>query len=103
MNLGDLVRLVAETPPFRGAEGLEAAAGAATSVTAVAYDSRQATAGAVFVALRGQHADGSAFVRDAITRGEAWTNEHGRVSTRHCLNLSQHGATPRSKQAEPAR
>jgi UDP-N-acetylmuramoyl-L-alanyl-D-glutamate--2,6-diaminopimelate ligase len=70
VNFDDLVRLVGETPAFRGAQGLEmpARAGAAP-VTAVAYDSRQVTAGAVFVALRGQQADGSAFARDAIGRG----------------------------------
>jgi UDP-N-acetylmuramoyl-L-alanyl-D-glutamate--2,6-diaminopimelate ligase len=38
-------------------------------VTAVTYDSRQAGPGAVFVALRGAHADGATFVRDAIRRG----------------------------------
>jgi UDP-N-acetylmuramoyl-L-alanyl-D-glutamate--2,6-diaminopimelate ligase len=40
-----------------------------TTVTSVAYDSRQAGPGAVFVALRGVKADGSAFARDAIKRG----------------------------------
>jgi UDP-N-acetylmuramoyl-L-alanyl-D-glutamate--2,6-diaminopimelate ligase len=40
-----------------------------TTVTAVAYDSRQAGPGAVFVALRGVKADGADFVRDAIKRG----------------------------------
>jgi UDP-N-acetylmuramoyl-L-alanyl-D-glutamate--2,6-diaminopimelate ligase len=70
VNFDDLVRLVGETPAFRGAQGLEMAARAgAAPVTAVAYDSRLVTAGAVFVALRGQQADGSAFARDAIGRG----------------------------------
>jgi UDP-N-acetylmuramoyl-L-alanyl-D-glutamate--2,6-diaminopimelate ligase len=40
-------------------------------VTGVAYDSRSLTAGQVFVALRGQHADGTAFARQAIERGAA--------------------------------
>jgi UDP-N-acetylmuramoyl-L-alanyl-D-glutamate--2,6-diaminopimelate ligase len=40
-----------------------------TTVTAVAYDSRQAGPGAVFVALRGVKADGTAFARDAAKRG----------------------------------
>jgi UDP-N-acetylmuramoyl-L-alanyl-D-glutamate--2,6-diaminopimelate ligase len=40
-------------------------------VTGVAYDSRTLTAGQVFVALRGQHADGTAFARQAIERGAA--------------------------------
>jgi UDP-N-acetylmuramoyl-L-alanyl-D-glutamate--2,6-diaminopimelate ligase len=40
-------------------------------VTGIAYDSRRVKAGEVFVALRGQHADGTAFVRQAIDRGAA--------------------------------
>ncbi len=39
------------------------------TVSAVAYDSRQAGPGSVFVALRGVKADGAAFVRDAVKRG----------------------------------
>ena len=46
----------------------EAAVGA---VTGVAYDSRAVTPGQVFVALKGQHADGMSFVREAIARGAA--------------------------------
>ena len=40
-------------------------------VTGVAYDSRVVESGNVFVALKGQHADGSAFVRQALDRGAA--------------------------------
>jgi UDP-N-acetylmuramoyl-L-alanyl-D-glutamate--2,6-diaminopimelate ligase len=40
-----------------------------TTVTAVAYDSRQAGPGAVFVALRGVKADGTAFAQEAAKRG----------------------------------
>src|SRR5256884_6919752 len=40
-------------------------------ITAVAYDSRTVEPGAVFVALKGLHADGTAFVRQAIDRGAA--------------------------------
>jgi UDP-N-acetylmuramoyl-L-alanyl-D-glutamate--2,6-diaminopimelate ligase len=46
----------------------EAAVGA---VTGIAYDSRSVTPGQVFVALKGLHADGTAFARDAIDRGAA--------------------------------
>jgi UDP-N-acetylmuramoyl-L-alanyl-D-glutamate--2,6-diaminopimelate ligase len=46
----------------------EAAAGA---VSGVAYDSREVARGQVFVALRGQHADGTAYAREAIDRGAA--------------------------------
>jgi UDP-N-acetylmuramoyl-L-alanyl-D-glutamate--2,6-diaminopimelate ligase len=40
-------------------------------VTGIAYDSRAVAPGQVFVALKGQHADGTAFVRQAIERGAA--------------------------------
>jgi UDP-N-acetylmuramoyl-L-alanyl-D-glutamate--2,6-diaminopimelate ligase len=46
----------------------EAAVGA---VTGIAYDSRAVTPGAVFVALKGQHADGVSFAKQAIERGAA--------------------------------
>jgi len=46
---------------------LEAAASA--PVSSIAYDSRKVRAGSVFVALRGLHADGTAFAREAISRG----------------------------------
>ena len=44
----------------------EASVGA---VSGIAYDSRTVAAGNVFVALRGLHADGTAFARQAIERG----------------------------------
>jgi UDP-N-acetylmuramoyl-L-alanyl-D-glutamate--2,6-diaminopimelate ligase len=44
----------------------EAAVGA---VRSIAYDSRQVQRGDVFVALKGVHADGTQFVREAIERG----------------------------------
>ena len=67
MTLGALLRTFAErtgapVPP------LDAAAEGAT-VSGVAYDSRQVRPGAVFVALKGEKADGTAFARDAIARG----------------------------------
>jgi UDP-N-acetylmuramoyl-L-alanyl-D-glutamate--2,6-diaminopimelate ligase len=39
------------------------------SVTGIAYDSRRVKPGHVFVALKGQHADGTAFARQALERG----------------------------------
>ena len=39
------------------------------TITGVAYDSRTVEPGAVFVALKGLHADGAAFVRQALDRG----------------------------------
>ena len=47
------------------------AAAGSTVVTGVAYDSRTVAPGQVFVALKGQHADGAAFAREAIARGAA--------------------------------
>jgi UDP-N-acetylmuramoyl-L-alanyl-D-glutamate--2,6-diaminopimelate ligase len=66
MTLGTLLHAFADrsgipVPP------LEAAA--ETPVSSISYDSRKARAGSVFVALRGLHADGAAFAREAITRG----------------------------------
>jgi len=55
---------------IRADDGLRADA-AVGVVTGVSYDSRTLTAGQVFVALRGQHADGTAFARQAIERGAA--------------------------------
>ena len=40
-------------------------------VAGIAYDSRAVKPGEVFVALKGQHADGTAFARQAIERGAA--------------------------------
>lgn len=67
MTLLDLLGAVSGEPPV----GEPAHSGGALDreVTGVTYDSRQVSAGSVFVALRGQHADGSTFVRDAIARG----------------------------------
>jgi UDP-N-acetylmuramoyl-L-alanyl-D-glutamate--2,6-diaminopimelate ligase len=66
MTLGGLLHAFADrsgipVPP------LEAAAERA--VSSIAYDSRKARPGSVFVALRGLHADGTAFAREAINRG----------------------------------
>jgi UDP-N-acetylmuramoyl-L-alanyl-D-glutamate--2,6-diaminopimelate ligase len=55
---------------IRADDGLRADA-AVGAVTGVSYDSRTVTAGQVFVALRGQHADGTAFARHAVERGAA--------------------------------
>jgi UDP-N-acetylmuramoyl-L-alanyl-D-glutamate--2,6-diaminopimelate ligase len=47
------------------------AAGEAAPVTAVCFDSRAVTPGAVFVAVPGLDTDGHSFLRDAIDRGAA--------------------------------
>src|SRR5262249_31334163 len=42
-----------------------------TTVTGIAYDSRRVGPGNVFVGLKGLHADGSAYVQEALARGAA--------------------------------
>jgi UDP-N-acetylmuramoyl-L-alanyl-D-glutamate--2,6-diaminopimelate ligase len=70
VNLGELLRASAGHPPFEPAiVDRVAAREAALPVSGVAYDSRLATTGSVFVALRGLQADGTAFARDAVARG----------------------------------
>jgi UDP-N-acetylmuramoyl-L-alanyl-D-glutamate--2,6-diaminopimelate ligase len=68
VTLHELLSAVAGTPPF-GADAAARAGAAAETVTGVAYDSRQAHPGSVFVALRGLQADGTAFAADAVARG----------------------------------
>lgn len=54
---------------------------AEVSISAIAYDSRRAQPGSLFVALRGQHTDGHRYLRDARERGavaalvEEWTGD----------------------------
>jgi UDP-N-acetylmuramoyl-L-alanyl-D-glutamate--2,6-diaminopimelate ligase len=70
VTLGELLHGVGQLASLgSGAVDRVTANGAAAQATAVTYDSRQAIAGSIFVALRGQHTDGLAFVRDAIARG----------------------------------
>lgn len=72
MTWRELLTEVAGTPPFDAVDVTTSSApsqGSASDVTSVAYDSRQVVPGAVFVALRGVHADGAAFARDAVARG----------------------------------
>jgi UDP-N-acetylmuramoyl-L-alanyl-D-glutamate--2,6-diaminopimelate ligase len=52
-------------------EGANLSAGEDVTITGIAYDSRTVEAGHVFVALKGLHVDGSAFVRQALERGAA--------------------------------
>jgi UDP-N-acetylmuramoyl-L-alanyl-D-glutamate--2,6-diaminopimelate ligase len=69
VTLGDLIREVGGKPPFSGTMPRLAAGTLATDVTSVACDSRNTLPGSLFVALRGLHADGTAFARDAVARG----------------------------------
>jgi len=70
VNLAELLRTVAGRAPFDPATvDRVPAREAGQAVSGIMYDSRQATAGSLFVALRGVHADGATFARDAIARG----------------------------------
>jgi UDP-N-acetylmuramoyl-L-alanyl-D-glutamate--2,6-diaminopimelate ligase len=72
VTLAALLRAVADRTPFPGATGMDVPGTiAGTDVSAIAYDSRAVVPGSVFVALRGAHADGTAFARDAVARGAA--------------------------------
>ncbi len=67
MTLRDLLRAGGVLGDSPAAETDRTAA--ETEITTVTYDSRQAAAGSIFVALQGVHADGGTFVRDAVARG----------------------------------
>jgi UDP-N-acetylmuramoyl-L-alanyl-D-glutamate--2,6-diaminopimelate ligase len=51
-------------------------AAATLKVDGIAYDSRRVEPGSVFVALKGQHVDGSSFVRQAVERGAVAVVSH---------------------------
>ena len=65
MQLGELLEGVAR------ANGGARVAGTEREIAAVAYDSRKVTPGALFVAIRGERADGNLFVDDALKRRAA--------------------------------
>jgi UDP-N-acetylmuramoyl-L-alanyl-D-glutamate--2,6-diaminopimelate ligase len=68
MTLGELVAGARSLGP--GAADVVLRSGAAARrVTSVVHDSRAASSGAVFVAIRGQRADGATFARQATLRG----------------------------------
>jgi UDP-N-acetylmuramoyl-L-alanyl-D-glutamate--2,6-diaminopimelate ligase len=68
MTLGALVALARTLTPDARAT-VERAARQAHEVSAIVHDSRAASAGAVFVAVRGQRNDGTEFAAQAIGRG----------------------------------
>jgi UDP-N-acetylmuramoyl-L-alanyl-D-glutamate--2,6-diaminopimelate ligase len=69
VTLSELLMAVQDRAPFPGLALRPAAGTEDPTVSAITYDSRQATAGSVFVGLRGLHVDGAAFARDALQRG----------------------------------
>jgi UDP-N-acetylmuramoyl-L-alanyl-D-glutamate--2,6-diaminopimelate ligase len=68
VTLRDLVGRLSSVMAVRAAAPVSEAAWS-RRVTAIDYDSRQVTAGSVFVALKGQRADGAAYAADAAGRG----------------------------------
>ncbi len=70
MTLGKLISAVARLAPFSArVASLLSERSATAIVSSVTSDSREVAPGSVFVALRGFKADGTAFTRDAISRG----------------------------------
>lgn len=68
MTLGDLLPSVVDlTAPGASVD----ATASARQVKALVYDSRKVSQGAVFFALRGEKADGTAFAAQAVARGAA--------------------------------
>jgi UDP-N-acetylmuramoyl-L-alanyl-D-glutamate--2,6-diaminopimelate ligase len=59
------------------------------TVTGIVYDSRRAAAGSVFVAMRGQHADGAVFAQQALGRGAILV-----VADRETTSTEPKGGTP---------
>jgi UDP-N-acetylmuramoyl-L-alanyl-D-glutamate--2,6-diaminopimelate ligase len=70
VSIGELLDILRHPPVAASIPPIDDAT-ASASVTGVVYDSRKAAPGTVFVAVRGQHADGNAFVPQAVSRGAA--------------------------------
>ncbi len=76
MTLGEILAVLGDL--VRSGAPLDASV-AARQVKSIAYDSRKVAPGALFVALRGQKADGTAFAAQALSRGAlAVVSEAGR-------------------------
>ena len=67
MTLADLDTLLRDRGLISGSPG--PFPNAARTINGIDYDSRRVEAGHVFVALKGQHADGTVFARQAVDRG----------------------------------
>jgi UDP-N-acetylmuramoyl-L-alanyl-D-glutamate--2,6-diaminopimelate ligase len=69
MTVGALLRALDHVPGLARSPRPEGGGGLDTPCTGVAHDSRRVARGAVFVALRGQKADGAIFAPQAIASG----------------------------------
>jgi UDP-N-acetylmuramoyl-L-alanyl-D-glutamate--2,6-diaminopimelate ligase len=71
MTVGDLRDLLDGRGQLRAGESSRGDRRPGGAISGVSYDSRTVKAGDLFVALKGVHADGAAFVRQALDRGAA--------------------------------
>jgi UDP-N-acetylmuramoyl-L-alanyl-D-glutamate--2,6-diaminopimelate ligase len=71
MTVAQLLQAVAQLTPPHERAGIPAHPGLDVPSTGVTHDSRRAAPGTVFVALRGQKADGVAFAAQAVAAGAA--------------------------------
>ena len=69
MTLGDLIGSASQAATERSVRVVADGAVLGRTVKGVAYDSRKVSPGSLFVALKGQHADGLQFVPQALARG----------------------------------
>ena len=69
MTLGALLESLSQAMPRNPARLLGDTSALARQVKAVAYDSRKAGPGSLFVALKGQRLDGASFAAQALKRG----------------------------------
>lgn len=69
MTLGDLLRRADELATSRMSESVIQSPVASQIVNAVTHDSRNVQPGTLFVGLKGEHADGATYARDAERRG----------------------------------
>jgi len=70
MTLRELITVLDESGlHVQPVESPAVAAGNEAAVASIAYDSRTVTAGALFVALRGERTDGAAFAGQAVAKG----------------------------------
>ncbi|HVQ42729.1 MAG TPA: Mur ligase domain-containing protein, partial [Vicinamibacterales bacterium] len=70
MTLSELVSAARTLAPDARAR-VDQAGRSALAITGVTHDSRAVSAGTVFVAVRGQRADGATFATEAVRRGAA--------------------------------
>jgi UDP-N-acetylmuramoyl-L-alanyl-D-glutamate--2,6-diaminopimelate ligase len=69
MTLGELIGSARQAAPGRMVRVVADDAALGRIVRDIAYDSRKVGPGSLFVALKGQHADGTQFVPQALARG----------------------------------